>query len=74
MMNKKILYLTLAVVLIVLGPSMATAIITPPSNMKDPSLSKIWGALIDLQNQITALKNQVANIPAGKQGPAGLSC
>jgi hypothetical protein len=63
-MNKKIIYLSIAVVVLIISASSVTALVSPPKGIKEPTLSKVWAAIIDLQNQIL-------KIPAGAQGPAG---
>ncbi len=71
-MNKKILYLTVAVMILLLGVSAATAIVptTPPRAIKgDNQLMIIWNYLVDLQKQITNI--QPIPGPQGEPGPAG---
>ena len=63
-MNKKILYLSIAVVVLIISASSVTALVSPPPGIKEPTLSKVWAAIMDLQNQIL-------KIPAGAQGPTG---
>ena len=53
-----------------------TAVVTPPTTIKDALLKDIWTAIMDLQKQITALTTKVDNIeltpgPQAEQGPPG---
>ena len=68
-MNKKIIYLTAAVLIVLLGASAVTAIVTPPNGIKDTNLKGIWVAIMDLQKQITNI--QLIPGPRGEQGPQG---
>jgi hypothetical protein len=68
-MNKKILYLSLAVVVLILCASSVTAFVSPPPGIKDPTLSKVWAAIMDLQTQIKNI--QTTPGPTGPTGPAG---
>jgi len=53
--NKKIIYISLAVLVLILSTSAVTALVSPPPGIKDPSLSKVWAAIMDLQTQIKGL-------------------
>jgi len=50
-----------------------SAVVTPPTTVKDALLKGIWGAIMDLQNQITTLTAKVNKIQStpGPQGPIG---
>ena len=68
-MNKKILYLSLAVVVLILCASSVTAFVSPPPGIKDPTFSKVWAAIMDLQKQITNI--QLTPGPTGPTGATG---
>lgn len=53
-MNKKILYLAVAVVIVLLGASAVSGIVIPPPGIKDTNLKSIWAAVMDLQKQISS--------------------
>ncbi len=53
-MNKKILYLAVAVVIVLFGASSVSGIVTqPPPGVKDPNLKSIWAVVMDLQKQVS---------------------
>jgi len=68
-MNKKILYLSLAVVVLILCASSVTAFVSPSPGIKDPTFSKVWVAIMDLQTQIKNI--QLIPGPTGPTGPTG---
>ena len=75
-MNKKLIFIgiTLLIVGMIIAP--VSAIVTQPTTIKDALFKGIWAAVMDLQNQITALTTKVNNIqskpgPTGPPGPAG---
>jgi len=65
-MNKKLI--TIGITLLIVGMIIApvSAIVTPPTTFKDAFFKGLWTAVLDLQNQITALTTKVNTIPAGQ--------
>ena len=60
--NKKIIYISLAVLVLILSASTVSALVSPPPGIKDPSLSKVWAAIMDLQTQIKGLVTQITGL------------
>ena len=58
-MTKKILVIIIVVIALLLMATPVSAVVKPPTTVKDALLKGIWGAIMDLQNQITALTQRV---------------
>lgn len=61
-MTKKILVIVIVVIALLLMATPVSAVVKPPTTVKDALLKGIWGAIMDLQNQITALTKKVDGI------------
>jgi hypothetical protein len=75
-MERKILVIAAVIIMLLMISAPVTAVVTPPTTIKDALLKGIWTAIMDLQKQITALTNKVDTIqstpgPQGLQGPPG---
>lgn len=68
-MNKKLLYIGITLIIVGMIIAPVTAIVTPPTTIKDALLKGIWTAIMDLQNQIKTI--QLKPGPQGIQGPPG---
>ena len=62
--NKKIIYISLAVLVLILSASAVMATVTPPKGIKDNSLSKVWANIMDLQTQINGLVTRMTAVEA----------
>ena len=72
-MKKRILVIVVVIIMLVMMAAPVSAVVKPPVAVKDALLKGIWGAIMDLQNQITALTKRVDDIQLtpGPQGPRG---
>ena len=61
-MKKRILVIFVVIIMILMMVAPVSAVVKPPTTVKDALLKGIWGAIMDLQNQITALTQRVDNI------------
>jgi hypothetical protein len=59
MAKKRILVIVIVIIALLLMTTPVSAIVKPPTTIKDSLLKGIWSAIIDLQNQITALTQRV---------------
>jgi hypothetical protein len=72
-MKRKILVIAAVIIMLLMISAPVTAVVTPPTTIKDALLKGIWTAIMDLQKQITALADKVNTIQStpGPQGPPG---
>jgi len=75
-MKKRILVIVVVIIMLLMMSTTVTAVVTPPTTFKDALFKGIWIAIMDLQNQMTALTQKVNTIqstpgPAGSQGLQG---
>jgi hypothetical protein len=61
-MKKRIFVIVVVIMMLLLMATPVSAVVTPPTTVKDALLKGIWGAIMDLQKQITALTQRVDNI------------
>jgi hypothetical protein len=55
----RILAIVVVFMMLLLMTTPVSAVVTPPTTVKDALLKGIWGAIMDLQKQITALTQRV---------------
>ena len=58
-MAKKWILVIVVIIMLLLMATPVSAVVKPPVTVKDALLKGIWGAIMDLQNQITALTQRV---------------
>ena len=68
-MKRKILTVCIAIILITLMVIPASAVVDPPPGLKMWDAKGIWGAVMDLQEQINGI--QLTPGPTGPSGPSG---
>ena len=61
-MGKKMVLVIVVVIMLLLMTTPVSAVVKSPVAVKDALLKGIWSAIMDLQNQITALTKKVDNI------------
>jgi len=61
-MKKRILVIVVIIIMLVMMAAPVSAVVKPPTTVKDALFKGVWGAIMDLQNQITALTQRVDTI------------
>jgi hypothetical protein len=61
-MKKWFLVIVVIIIMLLMMVTPVSAVVKPPTIVKDALLKGIWGAIMDLQNQITALTKKVDGI------------
>jgi hypothetical protein len=67
----KLLAIVVVFMVLLLMTTPVSAVVTPPTTVKDALLKGIWGAIMDLQKQITVLTQKVDNIQTMPEYRAG---
>jgi hypothetical protein len=60
-MAKKILVIVVVIIALLMMAAPVSAVVKPPTTVKDALFKGVWGAIMDLQNQIDALTQRVDN-------------
>jgi hypothetical protein len=64
--EQKLPFIEITLLIVGMIIASASAIVTPPTTIKDALFKGLWTAIMDLQNQITALTTKVNSIPASQ--------
>ena len=62
MAKTRLLVIVIVIIALLLMTTQVSAVVTPPTTVKDALLKGIWGAIMNLQKQITALTQRVDTI------------
>jgi hypothetical protein len=61
-MKKRFLVIVIVMIMLLLMATPVSAVVKPPTTVKDALFKGVWGAIMDLQKQIDALTQRVDNI------------